>query len=111
MCVRLVLLTSCAASNKGMNIGGEAWPPELGGDQLASFEKAWMASGGVVVTAAEIASGRDKDMALIGEDAISILPVREAGTEGRGNGAIHGLKGLEDEGVGGRRGSDVGEES
>ena len=116
MCVRFVLLTSCTASNRGMNIGSEAWPPELGGDQLASFEKAGVASSGVVVTAAEnvaaeIISGRDKDMAFIGEDAISILPVREAGTEGRGNGAIHELKGLEDEGVRGQRGSDAGGES
>ena len=80
VCVRFVLLTSCAASNKGTNIGCEARPPELGRDQLASFEKAGVASGGVVVAvaenvAAEIASGRDKDAAFIGEDAISILPV------------------------------------
>ena len=106
MCVRFVLLTSGAASNKSMNIGGEAWPPELGGNQLASLEEAGVASSGVVVTAAEnitaeIASGGNKDAAFICEDAIGKLPVREAGTEGRGNGAIHRLKGLEDKGIGG----------
>ena len=116
MCVRFVLLTSGAASNKSTNIGGEARPPELGGDQLASFEKTRVTSGGVIVTpaenvAAKIASGGNKDVAFIGEDAISILPVREAGTEGGGNGAIHRLKGLEDEGIRGGRGSDAGGES
>ena len=116
VCVRFVLLASRTASNKGTNIGSEAQPPEIGGDQLVSFEKAGVASSGVVVTvtenvAAEIVSGRDKDAAFIDEDAIRMLPVREAGTEGRGNGAIHGLKGLEDEGVGGRRASDAGGES
>ena len=106
MCVCLVLLASGAASNKSTNIGGEAWPPELGSDQLVSFEKAGVTSGGVIVTpaenvAAEIASGGNKDAAFICEDAIGKLPVREAGTEGRGNGAIHRLKGLEDKGIGG----------
>ena len=80
MCVRFVLLTSGAASNKGTNIGGEARPPELGGNQLTSFEKAGVTSGGVIMTpaenvAAEIASGGNKDAAFIGEDAIGILPV------------------------------------
>ena len=80
MCVCLVLLASGAASNKSTNIGGEAWPPELGSDQLVSFEKAGVTSGGVIMTAAEnvaaeITSGGNKDTAFIGEDAISILPV------------------------------------
>ena len=106
MCVRLVLLTGCAASNEGANIRGEAWPPELGGNQLASLEEAGVASSGVIMTAAEnitaeIASRRDIDTALMGEDAIRMLPVREMGTESRGNRATHGLKGLEDKGVGG----------
>ena len=115
MCVRLVLLTGRAASNEGTNIRSEAQPPELGGNQLASLEEAGVASSGVVVTAAEniaaeIASGRDIDAALIGEDAIRVLPVRETGMESRWNGAIHGLKGLKDKGVRGRRGSNAGGE-
>ena len=75
MCVCFVLLTGRAASNEGTNIRSEAWPPELGGDQLASFEEARVASSGVVVTVVEIASGRDIDTTLIGEDAIRMLPV------------------------------------
>ena len=115
MCVHLVLLTGRAASNEGMNIRSEGRPPELGGNQLASLEEAGVASSGVVVTAAEnitaeIASGGNIDVALIGEDTIRVLPVRETGTESRGNGAIHGLKGLEDKGVGGQRRSNAGGE-
>ena len=111
MGVRLILLAGGTASHESADVRGKTGPPEVGSDKLAGLEKARVASGRVVVTAAEIASGRDKDAALIGEDAISILPIQEAGMEGRGNGAIHGLKGLEDEGVGGRRASDAGGES
>ena len=35
-------------------------------------------------------------MTLVCEDPLGILPVRQAGTEGRGNGSVHGLQCLED---------------
>ena len=41
----------------------------------------------------------DIDAALIGQDACFNLPVREAGTEGKRDVVIHGLEGLENEGV------------
>ena len=83
--IRFVLLTSGAASNEGANIGGEAWPPKLGGDQLASFEETGMAHGGMVMTAAEVARRGNMDVTLISEGAIGVLPVRKMGTECRGN--------------------------
>ena len=42
---------------------------------------------------------RDVDSALVGKDSSFMLPVREVGAEGEGNGAIHRLEGLEYEGV------------
>ena len=42
---------------------------------------------------------RDVDTAFIGEDASFDLPVGQPGTEGEGNVFVHGLEGLEDEGV------------
>ena len=86
----LVLLTSGAASNEGANIGGEARPSKLGGDQLASFEETRMAHGGMVMTAAEdvaaeVARRGNIDATLISEDAIGVLPVGKMGTECRGN--------------------------
>jgi len=45
---------------------------------------------------------RDVDSAFVGEDSGFVLPIGEARTEGKGNGTIHGLEGLEYEGdVGG----------
>jgi len=38
---------------------------------------------------------RNVDLAFVSEDSGFMLPVGEAGVEGEGNGAIHGLEGLE----------------
>ena len=42
---------------------------------------------------------RDVDSAFVCENASLVLPVGEAGAEGKGNGTIHGLEGLEYEGT------------
>ena len=49
----------------------------------------------------------DIDAALIGQDACFDLPVGEAGTEGKRDIIVHGLEGLENEGVACRGGLDV----
>jgi len=49
---------------------------------------------------------RDIDLAFVGKDTGFMLPVREAGAEVAGNRAIHGLEGLEYEGVIGGTGLD-----
>jgi len=38
---------------------------------------------------------RDIDSAFVGEDSRFVLPVREVGVEGEGDGTVHGLEGLE----------------
>ena len=38
-------------------------------------------------------------MTFVSEDTFSMLPVGEAGMEGRRNGATHGLKCLQDKGI------------
>ena len=51
-------------------------------------------------------------MIFVGEDPLSILPVRETEAEGRRNGSIHRLECLENEGVRGGGGLDtIGERS
>jgi len=46
----------------------------------------------------------DVDLAFVSKDSSFMLPVREAGSEGEGDGSVHGLEGLEYEGVIGRGG-------
>ena len=41
----------------------------------------------------------DVDSAFVGKDSGFLLPVREAGVEGEGDGTVHGLEALEYEGV------------
>ena len=45
--------------------------------------------------------GGDVDMAFVGEDPFSILPVRQTRVEGRGNEFVHRLKCLENKQIGG----------
>ena len=51
--------------------------------------------------------GGDVNTTFIGEDSLSILPIRQTGTEGWGNGSIHGLQCLKDKRVEGRGGLDM----
>ena len=49
MSVDLVLLAGGASFNVSLNEGGQAWPPELGGYQLACFQDAGVSSSGMVM--------------------------------------------------------------
>ena len=100
----LVLLAGRAALNVFADVGGEAGPPEFCCDELMSFEVAGVTGTFVVVTplengVAEETIVGDVDTTLIGQDACFDLPVGEAGTEGERDVLVHGLEGLENEGV------------
>ena len=80
MRVNFVLLTKGTALYIVADEGGKAGPPELGGNQLVSFQEAGMASGFMIVAsrkngAAEGVVGGDINTALIGKDAGFHLPV------------------------------------
>ena len=104
MGVGLVLLAGSTALNIFADVGGETGPPKFRCNELSGFQVAGV-PGALVVMAtlknsvAEGIIGRDIDTALVGQDARVDLPVGEAGTEGEGDVVIHGLEGLEDEGV------------
>ena len=51
MCVYFVLLARSTPFDITANIGGKAWPPKLGGNQLVGFQNSWMAGCGVVMVA------------------------------------------------------------
>ena len=87
-----------------MDIGGEAGPPEFSCDELSGFQVAGVTSTFVVMAPLEnsVTEGvviGDIDAALIGQDACFNLPVGEAGTEGKRDVVVHGLKGLENKGI------------
>ena len=102
--IGLVLLAGSTTFDIFTDVGGEAWPPELCCDELSGFQVAGVPGAFVVMatlenSVAEGIIGRDIYTALVGQDARFDLPVGEAGTEGEGDVVIHGLEGLEDEGV------------
>ena len=104
MCVNFVLLAESAALNILADKGGESGPSELGSDQLSCFQEAGMPSGFMIVAPFKdgVAKGivcGDIDTAFIGEDAGFDLPVGQLGAEGERNILVHGLEGLENEGV------------
>ena len=104
MRVDLVLLAKGTAFHIVADEGGEPRPPEFGSNQLACFQKAWVAGRHVIMAArengaAEGVVGRDIDTAFVGKDASFDLPVCEPGTEGERNVLMHGLEGLENKGV------------
>ena len=104
VCVGFVLLTKGTAFDIATDKGGETRPPELGGDQLASFQEARVAGGCMIMTALEDGTAKgvvcgDIDTAFVREDAGLDLPVGQAGAEGKRDVLVHGLEGLEDKGV------------
>ena len=104
MRICFVLLAGGAAFNVFVDIGGEAGPPEFCRNELASFKVAGMTGALVVVTSLENGAAEgiivgDIDTPLVGQDACLDLPVGEAGMEGERDVLVHGLEGLEDEGV------------
>ena len=99
MCVGLVLLAKSTAFNIAADIGSEARPPELSGDQLAGFQEAGMTSGLVIMATLEdgTAEGivrRDIDTTLVSKDAGFDLPVGEPGTKGKRDVFVHRLESL-----------------
>ena len=104
MRVNLVLLAKGTALNIAADEGGESGPPEFGGNQLACFQEARVASRFMIMAVLEngVAKGvvcQDVDTALVGKDAGFDLPVNEPGAEGKRNVLMHGLESLEDEGI------------
>ena len=79
-------------------------PPEFGCNKLLGFQVARVTGAFVVMAPLENSVTKgviigDIDVALIGQDACFNLPVREVGTEGKRDVVVHGLEGLENEGV------------
>ena len=70
MCVHLVLLARSTATDVVVDVGGKAWPPELGCNQLTSFENTGKSCSGVVMVAsnnrmAKVISGQDIYVTLV----------------------------------------------
>ena len=104
VCICLVLLAGGASLDVFADVRGETGPPEFCRDELSSFEVTGVTGALMVMTSLEngVAKGiiiGDIDTALIGQNARVDLPVGEAGTEGERDILVHGLEGLEDEGV------------
>ena len=104
MCVNLVLLAKGTALDIAVDEGSESGPPKFGGDQLACFQEAGVASGVMVVATLEDGTAKrvirgDIDTAFVSEDTGFDLPVCEPGTEGEGNVFVHGLESLKNEGI------------
>ena len=51
MGINFVLLAQCTSADITADVRGEAWPPKLRGNKLASFEDTWVASSGMVMMA------------------------------------------------------------
>ena len=99
MRINFVLLAQGTAFNIVADKRGESGPPELSGDQLASFQEAGMAGGLMIMAAfkdgmAEGVVGWYVDAAFVSKDAGFDLPVGEPGTEGKRDILMHGLEGL-----------------
>ena len=107
MCIGFVFLASSAAFYVFSDIGCEARPPKLSGDQLAGFKVPGVSCSFMVVTACEdgVTNGvivGDVYAAFVSEDSGFMLPVREAGAEREGDRTIHRLESLEYERIVGR---------
>ena len=79
MCVRLVLLACRTALDILAHKLHEAWPPELGGDELMGLKITGVAGGFVVVTMGEDGTVEgvhqgDIDMSFVGQNMIFKLP-------------------------------------
>ena len=104
MRVSFVLLAKGTALDISADVGGQARPPEFSCDQLASFQEARVTGGLMIMAALEDGAAEgiirgDIDTAFVCEDAGLNLPISKTGTEGKRNVLVHGLEGLEDEGV------------
>ena len=80
MCIGFVLLENGTTINVLADKSCKIGPPELGGDQLTSFQAAKMAGSSMVVAVgrnvfSEGKIGGNIDMAFISEDVLSMLPI------------------------------------
>ena len=103
--VRFILLACGAALDVLAHELCETWPPEFGGNELASFQVAGVSGSLVVVAtskdgAAEGVLQGDVDATFVGQDSVIELPVGKARPEGSGDVLQGRLQVLEDEGVG-----------
>ena len=83
MGVDLVLLARGTSLDITANIRGEARPPKLRGNKLASFENTRMASSGMIMVmshdgVAQISISGNIDVSLVSQDAGVVVPVGEA---------------------------------
>jgi hypothetical protein len=95
----LALLAKGTTFDVFTNEVGKTRPPVFGSNKLVGFKITRMAGRGVIMrmsddVAAKRTRVRDIDLILVGKEAPVNLPIREARTEGRENGAIEGLEGI-----------------
>ena len=107
VCIGFVLLANCTSLDIFPHKGCKTRPLEFRGNQLAGFQVAWVTCCFMVVATSEnglseIGVEGDIDMTFVYEDPFSIMPVRQMGVEGWGNGSLHRLQCLEDERVEGQ---------
>ena len=112
MGVDLVLLARCASADITADVRGEAWPPKLRGDQLASFENARMASSGMIMMpchdrAAQVSICGDIDAVLVSQNASVVMPVRKVGVESSRDSTWESMEGVKDQWVRSRGGAEL----
>ena len=81
ICVEFVLLENRTSLNIFVYKRCKARPPEFGGDELADFKVTWMASSLMIMAMNKDGPlkrgvGGNVNTFFVGEDALSILPVR-----------------------------------
>ena len=81
MGVCFILLAGGAASDVGTDVGSKTRPPEFCGDELAGFKESGVACSRMIMATTEdetskVVVGWYINAALIGEDAVDVLPIR-----------------------------------
>ena len=101
MGVDLILLARGTPADITADVRGEARPPKLRGNKLASFEDTGVASSGVVMvvsydSVAQASVSGDIDTVLISQDASVVMPIRKVGAEGGRGSTRESIEGIED---------------
>ena len=96
MGIDLVLLANSTSLNILSNKGRQAWPPELGGYQLACFQDSRVSGSGVVVmfchgSAAKFKVIRDIPLIFVGEDTPFVSQISQFGLKWEGHFTIQSL--------------------
>ena len=94
--IRFVALASRTSFHIFADKRCKAWPPKFGGDKLADLKVTRVASSFMVVAAkkdglSKRGIGGNVNMSFVGENALGMLPVRQAQAESWRNRSIHGL--------------------